>query len=107
MALVGVEPGKGCEMKLHPIICPIRALPPPPMRSKLAAAQLAQDDFMRLFDPDHPFFQASWRRYLIVAIPFLWAGVEWQYGSAIWAYLSAAIGGVLAWHLVIAWKGGA
>lgn len=59
---------------------------------------------MRLIDPSHPVFRTAWRRYLIVAVPFLWAGVEITYGSAIWAYLSAAIGGYLAWHLVLTWK---
>ena len=61
---------------------------------------------MRLIDPDHPFFQAAWRRYLVVAAPFAWAGVEWANGNEIWAYLVAAIGGVLAWNLVIAWRPG-
>lgn len=60
---------------------------------------------MRLFDVQHPFFRAAWRRYLVVAVPFLWALVEWQHGSPIWAYLSAAIGGVLAWHLILNWTG--
>lgn len=59
---------------------------------------------MRLLDTSHPFFRPAWRRYLIVAAPFLWAGVEASYGSMVWAYLSAAIGGYLAWHLVIQWK---
>jgi len=60
---------------------------------------------MRLLDPSHPVFKAAWRRYVIVAAPFVWAGVEITYGSAIWAYLCAAIGGFLAWHLVLVWKG--
>ena len=59
---------------------------------------------MRLLDPSHPFFRPAWRRYLIVAVPFLWAAVEISYGSMIWAYLSAAIGGYLAWNLVLTWK---
>ncbi|MBE0414913.1 hypothetical protein [Yoonia sp.] len=61
---------------------------------------------MRLIDPTHPFFRATWRRFLVVAVPFAWAGVEWQMGSAIWAYVSAAIGGYLAWHLVLNWPPG-
>ena len=59
---------------------------------------------MRLIDPAHPFFRAVWRRYLVVAVPFVWAGVEASVGSLIFAYLSAAIGGYLAWHLVLTWR---
>jgi hypothetical protein len=63
-------------------------------------------DKMRLIDPSHPFLRPAWRRYVIVAAPFIWAGVEISYGSAVWAYLCAGIGGFLAWHLVWAWKDG-
>ena len=59
---------------------------------------------MRLIDPSHPFFKPAWRRYLIVAAPFARAGVEWRHGNAIWAYLFAAIGGYLAWNLVLTWR---
>jgi hypothetical protein len=59
---------------------------------------------MRLLDTDHAFFRPAWRRYLLVAVPFVWAGVELSYGSQIWAYLCAAIGGFLAWHLVLTWQ---
>jgi hypothetical protein len=59
---------------------------------------------MRLIDPKHPFYRAKWRRYLVVAVPFSWAGVEWSAGNVLWAYLSAAIGGYLAWHLVLNWR---
>lgn len=61
--------------------------------------------FMRLIDPSHPFLRPAWRRYLIVAAPFAWAMVEFSYGSEIWAYLCAAIGGFLGWHLIWAWTG--
>ena len=59
---------------------------------------------MRLIDPGHPFFKPAWRRYVIVIAPFLWAAVEWTAGNQLWAYLFAAIGGYLAWNLVIAWR---
>ncbi|MEM0949725.1 MAG: hypothetical protein AAGK37_20170 [Pseudomonadota bacterium] len=59
---------------------------------------------MRLLDPSHPFFRPAWRRYLVVAVPFLWARLEVSYGSMIWAYLSAGIGGYLAWHLLLNWN---
>lgn len=59
---------------------------------------------MRLIDPSHPFFRPAWRRYLIVAAPFLWAFVEEGQGNRIWALLFAAIGGYLAWHLIFTWR---
>ncbi len=59
---------------------------------------------MRLIDPNHPFYQAAWRRYLLVVAPFAWAGIEWSNGQTVWAYLFAAIGGYLAWHLIIAFR---
>ena len=59
---------------------------------------------MRLIDPAHPFFRAAWRRYLVTLAPLVWAPVEWHAGNAVWAYLFAAIGGFLAWHLIVAWR---
>jgi hypothetical protein len=59
---------------------------------------------MRLIDPSHPFFRPAWRRYLLVAAPFAWAGVEQSQGNTIWAFIFAAIGGYLAWHLVLTWR---
>ncbi|MCT8160177.1 hypothetical protein [Pseudoruegeria sp. SHC-113] len=59
---------------------------------------------MRLLDPNHPFFRPAWRRYLMVAVPFAWAGVEAYNDQMIWAYLFAAIGGYCLWHLVLAYK---
>lgn len=58
---------------------------------------------MQLIDPDHPFFQPLWRRILLVVVPFAWAFVEMAYGNSIWAYLSAGIGGFLAWNLIFKW----
>lgn len=60
---------------------------------------------MPLFDPSHPFFRPAWRRYTIVGITFAWAAVEYESENQLWAYLFAAIGGYLAWHLIIRWRG--
>lgn len=60
---------------------------------------------MRLIDPSHPFYRPKWRRWLLSAAPFVWACVEWSIGNPVWAYLSAAIGGYLAWHLLWTWRG--
>jgi hypothetical protein len=58
---------------------------------------------MRILDPSHPFYRPAWRRWLIVAAAFGWAFLEYGQGNAIWAYLFAAIGGWLAWNLILRW----
>lgn len=55
---------------------------------------------MRLLDPNHPFFDAAWRRWACIIVPFAWAGVEAHAGNTAWAYLFAAIGGYLAYQLL-------
>lgn len=59
---------------------------------------------MRLIDPSHPALRPAWRRWLLVAAPFLWAAVEHGAGNTAFAYLFAAIGGYLGWHLIVAWR---
>ncbi|MGS4945357.1 hypothetical protein ACVDG3_07745 [Meridianimarinicoccus sp. RP-17] len=59
---------------------------------------------MRLIDPAHPFYRPAWRRYLLTILPLAWAPVEWHAGNDLWAYLFAAIGGFLAWNLIVAWR---
>ncbi|MBQ2262498.1 MAG: hypothetical protein II336_14150 [Loktanella sp.] len=59
---------------------------------------------MRLIDPSHPFFRPAWRRYLVVAAPLIWAGVEWSLGNILWGSIFAAISAYLAWHLVVNWR---
>lgn len=60
---------------------------------------------MRLLDPSHPFFRPAWRRYGLTGVTFAWAFIEYGTGNTLWAYLFAAIGGYLAWNLVIRWPG--
>ena len=59
---------------------------------------------MRLLDPSHPFFRPAWRRYFLVAACFAWAAVEQSAANTVWALLFAAIGGYLAWHLILNWR---
>lgn len=58
---------------------------------------------MRLIDPQNPFYRPAWRRYLIVAAPLLWAGVEWGLGNNNWAIFFVAISFYLAYHLLLKW----
>lgn len=59
---------------------------------------------MKLLDPGHPFFRPKWRRVALVAVSFGWAGVEATLGNSGWAILFAAIGGYLAWMLLITYR---
>lgn len=56
---------------------------------------------MRLIDPRHPFYRPAWRRYLLIAAPLVWAGVEYGAGNTAWAYVFAGIGGYLVWPLIL------
>ena len=56
---------------------------------------------MRFLDPDHPFFRPRWRRYVTVAVPAIWAGVELAFiGSALWAGIFGALAIYAAWALL-------
>lgn len=56
---------------------------------------------MRLIDPAHPFLRPRWRRIALVAVAFAWAAMEVALGNTLWALLFAAIGGWLAWALIL------
>jgi hypothetical protein len=58
---------------------------------------------MKLIDPENPFFQPAWRRWLLALVPFAWAMFEASNGNDAWAYLSAAIGGILVYNLILTW----
>jgi hypothetical protein len=58
---------------------------------------------MKLIDPENPFFQPAWRRWVLALVPFAWAIFEASSGNDAWAYLSAAIGGILVYNLVLTW----
>ena len=56
---------------------------------------------MRFLDRDHPFFRPKWRRYVTVAIPAAWAGVELVLiGSEMWASIFGALAVYAAWVLL-------
>lgn len=59
---------------------------------------------MKLIDPAHPFFRPRWRRVGLVVACFTWASIEMVLGNTGWAFLFAAIGGYLAWTLILTWK---
>ncbi len=45
-----------------------------------------------MIDPNHPFYDALWRRLLIPAVCFVWVGIELYAGEAIWAGIVAVVG---------------
>lgn len=50
----------------------------------------------RLFNLDHAFFARAWRRYVTLAVCFIWAGGEAAQGNWGWAVLFGGLG-VVAW----------
>lgn len=45
-----------------------------------------------MIDPNHPFYDALWRRVLIPAVCFVWVAIELYAGEAIWAGIVAVVG---------------
>ena len=56
---------------------------------------------MKFLDPDDPFFRPMWRRRVTVAVPLLWACVEYLSGNPAWALLFAGLGVYASWHLIL------
>lgn len=56
---------------------------------------------MKFLDPDDPFFRPMWRRRVTVAVPLLWAGVEFLSGNPAWAALFALLGVYASWQLIL------
>lgn len=57
---------------------------------------------MKLLDPDHPFFRRPLARWLTVALPLAWGGVEFWNGAPVWGGLFWAAGLYALWVLVLA-----
>lgn len=55
-------------------------------------------------DQEHPFLRPLYRRVILVAICFAWAGFELYMGSQTWAILSAAIGVYGVWIFFVTYK---
>lgn len=45
-----------------------------------------------MIDPNHPFYDALWRRVLIPAVCFVWVAIELYAGEAVWAGIVAIVG---------------
>ena len=56
-----------------------------------------------IFDLQHPFFGPLWRRALVTAIAFGWAGVELASGAPGWALLFAAAGAWCGYQFFVVW----
>ncbi len=55
----------------------------------------------KILDPNDPFFQSIWVRWLTVLLPLAWAGFEVWFGNPGWAMLFGAAGAYAAWVLLI------
>jgi hypothetical protein len=54
------------------------------------------------FDLAVPFFLPKWRRVVTVAVPLLWAMVEFAGGAPFWALVFLALGGTAIWKFATA-----
>ncbi|MGI2031406.1 DUF3329 domain-containing protein [Rhizobium panacihumi] len=52
-----------------------------------------------MIDPNHPFYDALWRRVAIVAFCFGWVVIELFVGNLMWAGIVGAIGVFAAYKL--------
>ncbi|MDP9838992.1 hypothetical protein J2T09_003764 [Neorhizobium huautlense] len=52
-----------------------------------------------MIDPNHPFYDELWRRVLIVAVCFVWVGIELYTGNPTWAAIVAFVGVFAAYKL--------
>lgn len=54
-----------------------------------------------MIDPNHPFYEPLWRRLLIPAVCFAWAGFELYAGGPFWAVIVGAMGIYATYKLFI------
>lgn len=52
-----------------------------------------------MIDPNHPFYDATWRRVVIPLVCFVWAGIELYAGATFWAAIVGALGLYAAYKL--------
>ena len=50
---------------------------------------------------DKSFFAPLWRRVLVIAFCFIWAGWEWSQGEDMWALMVGAVGAYGIWIFII------
>jgi hypothetical protein len=55
-------------------------------------------------DSEHPFLRPLWRRITLVAVCFIWAGLEYLGGSPTWSMIALAFGGYGAWQFFYMYK---
>lgn len=55
---------------------------------------------MKLIDPNHPFYASPLRRWLTVALPAVWAVIEFVWGGPGWAVLWAGAAAYAYWMLI-------
>lgn len=71
-----------------------------------SSAQMTQKEGKTVFGPvEHPWFDALWRRIVLVAFCAGWTGVEYAFGNITWVYIMAAITAYAAWAYLFNYKG--
>lgn len=56
---------------------------------------------MKLLDNKHPFFSSPIVRWITVAVPLVWAGVEFVNDAPFWGLIFALIAAYAAWGLLV------
>ncbi len=54
---------------------------------------------MKFLDPNDPFFDRAWVRWVTVLLPLGWAGVEFWQGAPLWGMIFLAAGLFAGWQL--------
>jgi len=56
---------------------------------------------MKFLDRDHPMFRRAWVRVATVALPALWAVLEFSLQNAFWGLIFAALAAYAAYELFL------
>ncbi|RGP35116.1 hypothetical protein [Pseudotabrizicola alkalilacus] len=55
----------------------------------------------KFIDPNHPFFASALVRWVTSLVPVIWALVEFVHGNTGWGMISAALGALAFWALIV------
>lgn len=55
----------------------------------------------QFIDPNHPFFAKAWVRWVTALVPVVWAFAEFVAGNTGWGMISAALGALAFWALIV------
>lgn len=59
---------------------------------RMKAVHFRLEEKRHMIDPNHPFYDATWRRVLIPVVCFVWVCIELYAGEAMWAGIVGVVG---------------